>query len=49
MRIYLRPEYQNDIEEVAEALKDSLYDQSDNDEGDFPIKDATYEIKDLEQ
>lgn len=40
-RIHVKDEY--DIEEIAEQIKDILYD--DVDEENLPIRDITYKIK----
>lgn len=44
MRIMVKDEKQEHIEELAELIKDNIYDRNDGDE-DNPIADVTYEFK----
>lgn len=45
MRFYLNPKTEEYIKEIAEQIKDHLYDE---DEGYDVIEDITYEIKEKE-
>lgn len=44
IRIMIKDEEQVHIEELAELIKDNIYDRNDGDE-DNPIIDVTYELK----
>ena len=47
LRVYIMDECQDDIEEIAETIKDGIYDGNEASQ-DSMIKDITYEIKKLE-
>lgn len=48
VRVMISEDHQSIIEEVAEVIKDGIYDGNENLDENV-ITDVTYEIKDLEQ